>query len=205
MIFLSKNETLLYSKMDPIAQFVELATYFDRNNVHIPPHIASVLRNHGFPPHRSYLRPPPPPPLPPRPQCPGVTKKGTQCTNKCADGRTTCMIHSDTPTPRPLPHDIFRCPVNISTGEQCKCAKFKQLPMCWRHAKRAGILPPPPEVPTECSICYADLVPENRIKTSCGHYFHRTCFSSWDQSRRLQFQAVTCPMCRHARPNPKPA
>lgn len=204
--FLSKNEILLYSKMEQmLTQLVQIVTHLDQNNAYIPPNIAILLRNHGFPPHRSYLRAPPPPPPPPRPQCPGMTQKGTQCANKCAEGLTTCRIHSGTPILRGIPMDEFRCPEMTSSGERCKCGKYKQLPMCWRHAKRAGILPPPPEVPTECAICYTDLTAEGRVKTSCGHYFHAGCFESWKTSRTNHFQAVTCPMCRHHRPNPKPA
>ena len=187
--------------MDPLSQLLQLAIHLDRSNAYIPPHVAMQLRNHGFPPHRSYMRPPSPPP---RPQCPALTQRGTQCVNKCAENMTTCRIHCDNPTPRPVPLDQYRCPIVTLHNEQCKCPKFKHFPLCWGHAKRAGILPPPPEVPSECSICYTDLS-ENRVKTSCGHYFHHECFESWKTSRVANLQSVTCPMCRHVRPNPRPA
>ena len=188
--------------MDLLTQFVQLATYMDQHNLYIPPEIATALRNHGFTPHHSYLRPPPPPP---RPQCSALTKKGTQCVNKCAEGLTTCRIHCAEPSLRGIPLDEFRCPEMTANGERCKCGKYKHFSLCWRHAKRAGLLPPPPEIPSECAICYTDLTSENRVKTSCGHYFHAGCFESWKTSRISQFRPVTCPMCRHVRPNPKPA
>lgn len=185
-----------------LEQFLAIVREVDRRNLYIPPVSAVELRRLGFSPHYTYLRPPRPPPPPPRPRCPAMTHAGTQCTNKCSAGLTTCMIHSDNPTPRPVPLDYYRCPETTPNG-QCKCAKYKQYPMCWRHSKRAGLLPPPPEVPTDCSICYVSLSEGQKVKTVCGHYFHATCFDLWKTSRQTNFQVVTCPMCRHTNPNPK--
>ena len=189
-----------------IDRLLSIVTEVDRVNPYIPPLIATALRVHGFMPHRTYTRPPrpPPPPVPIRLPCPGLTRAGTPCKNKCALGHTTCLIHSATPTPRGLPVEQDRCPELIKDGTRCSCAKYKTYPMCWRHAKRSNLLPPPPEVPTECAVCYCDLTRETTTKTSCGHYFHIDCFESWKQSRSTSFQAVTCPMCRHTNPKPKP-
>jgi Ring finger domain len=187
--------------MDNLLQhLVELVDQIDRRNLYINPHVANVLRRHGFQPHYTYLRPPPPPP---RPVCPGVTRNGSRCKNKCAPGRETCMLHSGIPLVRPIPHDIFRCTTITTSGDRCKRRSFLQC-MCYGHAKKAGILPPPPEIPDECSICLADMTPEDRVKTTCKHYFHASCFNNWKITRQNTFRCVNCPMCRHARPNPRP-
>lgn len=189
-----------------IQQLVNAVSAIDNANAYLSPGIVSFLRLHGFIPHRSYTRPPRPPrPTPPvRAPCPGVTRAGKPCKNKCAPGCATCLIHSAAPTPRGTPSDQARCPEMVKGGTQCKCRKYKTFPMCWRHAKKANLLPPPPEVPTECAVCYCDLTRETTTKTACGHYFHTDCFETWKQSRMASFQTVTCPMCRHSHPNPKP-
>ena len=50
-----------------IERLVNLVIEVDRNNLYLPPTIASLLRIHGFIPHRTYTRPPrvprPPPPV----------------------------------------------------------------------------------------------------------------------------------------------
>jgi len=186
-----------------IERLIETIMAVDAANLYLPPTVASILRVHGFIPHRTYTRPPRPPP-PVRPPCPGMTRAGTPCKNKCAVGCTTCKIHSANPTPRGLPGPHERCPERLPDGTQCKCSKYKQYPLCWRHAKRAQLLPPPPEIPTECAVCYNELTRETTTKTVCGHYFHIGCFETWRQSRVTSFQSVTCPMCRHGHPNPKP-
>jgi hypothetical protein len=183
--------------MDILQQLILLVDRVDRQNVYIPPPFANELRRHGFVPHHSYLRPPKPPPPPPRPQCPTITKKGKQCTNRCAVNHEACTVHSSM---RYVASGEARCPAMIA-GEQCKCKKFRHFPMCWSHAKKAGLLPPPP---AECSICYSELS-DDRVKTSCEHYFHGACFASWKQSRITSLRAVTCPMCRNPRPNPRPS
>jgi hypothetical protein len=192
-----------------IERLINIVTEVDRHNLYLPPTIVSLLRIHGFIPHRTYTRPPRPPRPPPpvRVQCPAMTRAGTPCKNKCAVGCTTCRIHVANPnprTPRGLPGVNERCPETVKGGTQCKCSKYKQYPMCWRHAKKANLLPPTPEVPTECAVCYCDLTRETTTKTACGHHFHIACFETWRQSRSASFQAVTCPMCRHANPRPKP-
>ena len=204
-----KSDTLLNMATLLIERLTNIILEADRANLYIPPVIANLLRVHGFAPHRTYTRPPRPPRPPPpvRIPCPAVTRSGTPCRNKCAIGCTTCLIHSETPAPRAprsLPAEYERCPEMVKDGTQCKCPKYKTYPMCWRHAKSANLLPPPPEVPTECAVCYCDLTRETTTKTACGHYFHIDCFESWKQSRSASFQAVTCPMCRHANPKPKP-
>jgi hypothetical protein len=184
-----------------LEQFVLLAIDIDSAETYIPPSIASVLRRIGFTPHRSYLRPPRPP-QPIRLPCPGMTIAKTPCKNKCAPGRTTCMIHSETPPLREVPLPDKRC-TEIVAGEQCKCPKFKNYSMCWRHAKRAKLLPPPPEMPSECSICYSEFTPESTVKTTCGHFFHVGCFDGWKQSRLVTNQCINCPMCRRTNPKPR--
>lgn len=189
-----------------IQTLIEAVTLADQANVYLNPTVVALLRNHGFIPHRTYTRPPRPPRPPPvvRPPCPAMTRAGTPCKNRCALGCATCLIHSTTPTPRGTPNEDARCPEMVRGGTQCKCRKYKDLPMCWRHAKKANLLPPTPEVPTECAVCYCELTRETTTKTACGHYFHTGCFETWKASRRASFQPVTCPMCRHTRPNPKP-
>ena len=189
-----------------LERLLRVITEVDRTNLYLPPPIASLLSVHGFVPHRTYTLPPRPPRPPPpvRLPCPALTRAGTPCKNKCAYGLTACGIHLATPGPRGVPAVHKRCPEIVKGGTQCKCSKYKSYPMCQRHAKRANLLPPPPEVPTECAVCYCDLTRETTTKTSCGHYFHIDCFESWKQSRSISHQAVTCPMCRHGNPRPKP-
>jgi len=192
-----------------IERLINIVTDVDRQNLYLPPQVAALLRIHGFIPHRTYTRPPRPPrpPPPARVPCPAMTRAGTPCKNSCAFGCTTCGIHVANPTPRApreLPSVYRRCPEMVKGGEQCKCAKYKYYPMCWRHAKKANLLPPAPEVPTECAVCYCDLTRETTTKTTCGHHFHIACFEAWRQSRAASFQAVTCPMCRQANPRPIP-
>ena len=189
-----------------VERLINVITEVDRANLYLPPTIASLLRIHGFIPHRTYTRPPRPPP-PVRVPCPATTRAGTPCKNKCAIGCTTCRIHAENPTqraPRGIPTVHERCPEMTKSGQQCKCSKYKDLAMCWRHAKKANLLPPTPEVPTECAVCYCEMTRETTTKTACGHHFHIDCFETWRQSRTASFQAVTCPMCRHANPRPKP-
>jgi len=183
-------------------QFLALAIEVDRANAYIPPPIELVLRRLGFTPHRSYLRPPRPPRPVPVP-CPAMTKAKTPCKNKCAPGLFTCMIHRENPTLRGYPMPSKRCPEMVN-DEQCKCPKFEHYPLCWRHAKRAKLLPPPPEMPSECSICYSDFTPDSTVKTTCCHYFHTGCFEGWKQSRIATHQPLTCPMCRRKNPKPRP-
>jgi hypothetical protein len=185
-----------------LEQFIEMAMQVDLARTYIHPAAAALLRHRGFTPHSSYLRPPRPIPIPRLP-CPGITKAKTPCKNKCAPGHSTCLIHRENPSLRGYPLPSMRCP-ELVNGEQCKCPKYKHYPLCWRHAKRANLLPPPPEMPTECSICYSDLTHETTVKTSCGHYFHDECFNGWKQTRQATLQRVTCPMCRGLHPNPKP-
>jgi len=181
---------------DLLHALVEIVHEIDRRNLYINPQAAFFLRRHGFNPHNSYLRPPPPPP---RPVCPGLTRAGARCKNKCSAGMDTCLIHSQNPTPRPLPTDEYRCRANTGSGERCKRARCISG-MCWTHAKKAGLLP---EEPTECSICYSVLSEGVKVKTLCNHFFHEECFNNWKVSRQNLGHRVTCPMCRNSRPNPR--
>lgn len=189
--------------MEQVQALVELIILIDNRNTYIPPEYARILRQHGFQPHHSYLRPPRPPPPPPRPRCPSITHSGTQCTNKCAVDKATCMVHCDNPTPRPVPHELYRCTATTGAGEQCKCGRYKHFSLCWRHARKENLLPPPPEVPVDCAICYCELSTGQKVKTMCNHYFHESCFDTWKNSRIAVRQAVTCPMCRQFNPKPK--
>jgi hypothetical protein len=181
-----------------LQRLVELVDQINRRNLYINPHFANILRRNGFQPHYTYLRPPPPPP---RPVCSGVTRNGSHCKNKCTIGQTTCMLHSENRSVRPLPLDEFRCTTITKSGERCKRVNFINC-LCFGHAKKAGILP---EIPDECSICYSEMTVGDRVKTTCKHYFHATCFDNWKRTRQSTFQVVNCPMCRCTRPNPKSA
>jgi len=183
---------------------ISIVTTLDRyQQTYIPPEVARILIRSGFIPHRSYLRAPPVPPPPPRPICPSMTRRGTQCTNRCAINQPTCMIHCPNPTPRPIPPNEYRCTAHVANGELCKNSRYSIYPMCMRHARKANLLPPPPEVPSECAICYNNLSDGARVKTSCGHYFHGQCFDNWRTTRTRDMRPVYCPMCRNSRPNPR--
>jgi hypothetical protein len=186
-----------------LERLLRVITEVDRTNLYLPPPIASLLSVHGFVPHRTYTSAPRPPRIVRRP-CTALTRAGTPCKKNCSYGLTTCRIHIENPAPRGVPEEHKRCQEMVRGGTQCKCSKYKSYPMCQRHAKRANLLPPPPEVPTECAVCYCDLTTETTTKTICGHHFHIDCFESWRQSRTRSHQAVTCPMCRQGNPRPKP-
>lgn len=47
---------------------------------------------------------------------------------------------------------------------------------------------------SKCSICL-DTIKEGRVKTKCGHTFHRDCINSWIQIGRGN-NTDKCPMCR---------
>jgi len=44
----------------------------------------------------------------------------------------------------------------------------------------------------ECSICLEKIDEKNKIKTDCGHYFHKKCLKEWTNKS----VGVSCPNCR---------
>ena len=141
------------------------------------------------------------PPRVPRGPCTGVTAKGTACKNKaCADhGMCAIHYHKSTRTTTELPADVM-CTGTTAKGEPCKCPRYRTLEMCWRHAKKEGLLP---DVPSDCAICMNEMAPSERTKTKCGHYFHTACLAEWAVRRgttggttRRRTVKAPCPMCR---------
>ena len=55
-------------------------------------------------------------------------------------------------------------------------------------------IPPPTPAPTgeECTICYTAMDPAVTRWLPCGHAFHDTCISAWENTGRN----LTCPLCR---------
>tara|TARA_Y100000591_G_scaffold329263_1_gene357478 strand:- start:1350 stop:1877 length:528 start_codon:yes stop_codon:yes gene_type:complete len=51
---------------------------------------------------------------------------------------------------------------------------------------------------TVCAICLDDLGSDRyeRLKTSCGHFFHRECLRKYMQGKTAEGVNPTCPMCR---------
>ena len=140
-------------------------------------------------------------PAPTPAMCTGKTAKGTACKNKACAGYEMCRIHykqsqrmvNETET-------VMYCTRDTSKGTRCKCKTFRGLDACWRHAKKEGLLP---DVPTDCAICMNDMVPSERTKTKCGHYFHTACLTQWatrrgttSASSRRRTIGAPCPMCR---------
>lgn len=46
----------------------------------------------------------------------------------------------------------------------------------------------------ECPICYGTLYPNNTIRTTCAHSFHRECLEKWVFAQNQN--DPSCPMCR---------
>jgi hypothetical protein len=165
--------------------------------------IAELTSLHGFLPYemrssftwlgarlgRSFFAPAyVPPSPPPRTQCTGLTRAGTQCTNRASIGCEKCRVHSRVPVAKP------KC-------TQCKCPAFKGLDVCVRHGRKDGRIEPPP---VECAICYdAMTVASERKKTPCGHYFHKACLATWTTTSHVR--RPPCPMCRAPLTRPRPA
>ena len=139
----------------------------------------------------------------PRAPCTGVTAKGTPCKNKACADHGMCAIHykstrtADSTAEAPTEP---RCTGTTAKGEPCKCVPYRTLAMCWRHAKKGGLLP---DVPSDCAICMNEMAPSERTKTKCGHYFHTACLSEWARRRgttggttRRRTVGAPCPMCR---------
>jgi hypothetical protein len=132
-----------------------------------------------------------------RRMCTATTAKGTACRNRACANLDVCMIHHRKSTVAAAP--IVHCSVTTAKGTPCKCRAFRGFEMCATHAKKQGLI----TVPTDCAICYEDLTADNKVKTACGHYFHRTCLEKWAESRGTSFvrrrklsYKVPCPMCR---------
>lgn len=140
-------------------------------------------------------------PAPQRAPCSALVK-GRPCKNKCCFGTTMCGIHNKAAqraTNPPTP--VARCTGLTAKGDRCKCRAYKATEMCKRHARQNGKLP---DVPAECPICYEGMTKENRVETSCNHYFHQTCLRTYVTTaghthltrRGTEFSRGPCPMCR---------
>jgi len=133
--------------------------------------------------------------------CTGKTAKGTVCKNKACAGFEMCRIHSKQSQRMTSEVEAVNpCTGTTAKGEPCKCPRFRGFEVCWRHAKKEGLLP---DVPTDCAICMNDMVPSERTKTKCGHYFHTACLTQWatrrgttSTSSRRRTIGAPCPMCR---------
>ena len=133
--------------------------------------------------------------------CTGKTAKGAACKNKACAGFEMCRIHyRQSQRMVNEAETVMYCTRDTSRGTRCKCKTFRGLDACWRHAKKEGLLP---DVPTDCAICMNDMVPSERTKTKCGHYFHTACLARWatrrgttSTSSRRRTIGAPCPMCR---------
>lgn len=143
------------------------------------------------------------PPLPwqARVMCTGKTAKGAACKNKACTGFEMCRIHyKQSQRMTSEVEAVIPCTGTTVKGAPCKCPRFRGFEVCWRHAKKEGLLP---DVPTDCAICMNDMVPSERTKTKCGHYFHTACLTQWatrrgttSTSSRRRTIGAPCPMCR---------
>ena len=55
-----------------------------------------------------------------------------------------------------------------------------------------------PSNPTEsdCPICFANLTPENAVKTGCNHEYCNQCLFQYMRSESKNKSALSCPLCR---------
>lgn len=55
-----------------------------------------------------------------------------------------------------------------------------------------------PSNPTEtnCPICFANLTPENTVKTGCNHEYCNQCLFQYMRSESKNKSALSCPLCR---------
>ena len=133
--------------------------------------------------------------------CTGKTAKGAACKNKACTGFEMCRIHyKQSQRMTSEVEAVIPCTGTTAKGAPCKCPRFRGFEVCWRHAKKEGLLP---DVPTDCAICMNDMVPSERTKTKCGHYFHTACLTQWatrrgttSTSSRRRTIGAPCPMCR---------
>lgn len=71
---------------------------------------------------------------------------------------------------------MVQCTALCKNGQQCK-RMLKAGTVCKTHFKG------------ECSICL-ECIDDEKTKTTCGHYFHKSCLNTWLQKHN------TCPVCR---------
>ena len=71
----------------------------------------------------------------------------------------------------------------------------KGIDACKRHSK-------PVNMSTQsvcmCPICQIEFKSSciNSSKLSCGHMFHKSCLSKWENFKKSKGEVATCPMCR---------
>jgi len=49
---------------------------------------------------------------------------------------------------------------------------------------------------TDCPICFANLTPENAVKTGCNHEYCNQCLFQYMRSESKNKSALSCPLCR---------
>jgi hypothetical protein len=144
--------------------------------------------------------------VPPRPKCEWTLRNGNRCTHNAMFDQHLCSAHiraferrldreQNPPAPKP------KCTQNKADGQPCQAFRMGGSTACKRHAIRDNMMP---EVPTECAICYDEMTADNATGTKCGHYFHKSCMTTWVTSRMASYQKVSCPMCRTSLPRPRP-
>lgn len=115
-------------------------------------------------------------------KCAATCKNGNRCKYIKVEGRPTCRIHET--------DGVIRTGV-FCTETGCRSFVKKYAPLCFTHAKRAGLVPEP--VATgECSICYSDMNVVNDRTLKCNHVYHKKCIATWF-GKNIE---KTCPMCR---------
>ena len=78
-----------------------------------------------------------------------------------------------------------KCKFEKTNGEKCK--RYSRIDgLCKLHHRLK---------PTECSICYAEILPTQQCSLNCAHSFHRLCIHKWADKKEPK-DDVTCPMCR---------
>ena len=143
-----------------------------------------------------------------RRMCTAVTAKGTPCKNSACQGFDVCRIHYKKSAAAVAEMEtIMYCTETTAKGTQCKCRAFRGFEVCQTHARKKGLV----TIPTECAICYEEMVTGERTKTKCGHYFHTACLEKWCEtkghtmvSRGKRRYKAPCPMCRQTFTMPTP-
>jgi hypothetical protein len=118
--------------------------------------------------------------------CNATCASGKTCTNRVQPGQERCGIHAEQRAQR----DGTLC-----NSPGCKSFAKKWAPLCFSHAKKAGLVPPSEET-GECSICYGTLTTTNQKVLGCGHPFHKSCSAAWFRNQTTKGIDKSCPLCR---------
>lgn len=79
---------------------------------------------------------------------------------------------------------VRHCCYILKNGEKCTYRATQEYDgkhVCKLHLNQM-------KATEDCSICFCQMRPDNRIKLKCGHYFHTACLAKCSKAE--------CPICR---------